>query len=298
MTSPLVWDTSGHPSITDQVAAMLGPGGEYNSDKKTLAEVIGVLAPTTPASATLAMRQSKQDADTVYFDLYNCTTADGQVFTRDDIAKPAWCYRANPDGSIDILWAGAGANPITSNAVWPNVVSFLSATKSLLLGVPAGAMTPYAGAAAPSGWLMCDGSAVSRTTYASLFGVLSTTYGAGDGSTTFNLPDLRSRLPIGAGQGTGLTNRPLATTGGEEAHVLTVAEMPAHAHPINDPGHSHPNVFPDTSSAQGGSSGVRVNADAAGAVIAITGITEGQTGGGGAHNTVPPFLALNYIIKT
>lgn len=67
--------------------------------------------------------------------------------------------------------------------------------------VPTGSITAFGGSSAPGGWLTCDGSAVSRTTYASLFSVISTTYGTGDGSTTFNLPDLRSRTPIGTGAG-------------------------------------------------------------------------------------------------
>lgn len=65
--------------------------------------------------------------------------------------------------------------------------------------VPIGVVLPYAGASAPTGFLLCDGSAVSRTTYSALFAIISTTFGVGDGSTTFNLPDMRSRMPIGAG---------------------------------------------------------------------------------------------------
>lgn len=63
-----------------------------------------------------------------------------------------------------------------------------------------GMIVAYAGSAAPTGWLLCDGTAVSRSTYAQLFSLISTTYGAGDGSTTFNVPDLRSSMPMGAGQ--------------------------------------------------------------------------------------------------
>jgi hypothetical protein len=66
-------------------------------------------------------------------------------------------------------------------------------------GIPVGAMMPYGGASAPIGWLLCQGQAVSRTTYASLFAVLGTAYGAGDGSTTFNLPNLQQRFPLGKG---------------------------------------------------------------------------------------------------
>ena len=78
---------------------------------------------------------------------------------------------------------------------------------------------------------MCDGRAISRTTYAALFTAIGAAFGAGDGSTTFNLPDMRGRTPIGAGQGSGLANRVLAATGGEENHILSTAEMPSHTHP-------------------------------------------------------------------
>ena len=71
--------------------------------------------------------------------------------------------------------------------------------------LPTGAVQMYAGSTAPSGWLLCDGSAISRATYASLFSVCGTTYGAGDSSTTFNLPDLRGACPAGVGTSTGYT---------------------------------------------------------------------------------------------
>jgi len=92
-------------------------------------------------------------------------------------------------------------------------------------GTPPGVITAYGGASAPSGWLMCTGSAVSRTTYADLFAVLSTTYGAGDGSTTFNVPNLQQRFPLGkAAAGTGST---LGGTGGAIDHTHT---GPSHTH--------------------------------------------------------------------
>lgn len=91
--------------------------------------------------------------------------------------------------------------------------------------MPAGAMQMYGGASAPSGWLLCDGAAVSRTTYARLFTAISTTYGVGDGSTTFNVPDMRQRFPLGkATSGTGST---LGATGGAIDHTHTV---PPHSH--------------------------------------------------------------------
>ena len=98
--------------------------------------------------------------------------------------------------------------------------SIVSFSKPAYDPLPAGVTLPYGGASAPSGYLLCDGSAVSRTTYAGLFAILSTVYGVGDGSTTFNLPDLRQRFPMGkAVSGTGST---LGGTGGAIDHTHTV----------------------------------------------------------------------------
>ena len=90
--------------------------------------------------------------------------------------------------------------------------------------VPPGTIAMHAGAR-PNGWLTCNGSAVSRATYPDLFAVIGTTYGPGDGSTTFNLPDLRDRFALGA-----TSTRRAGATGGAETHTLTEAEMPTHGH--------------------------------------------------------------------
>ena len=93
-------------------------------------------------------------------------------------------------------------------------------------------ITPYGGTAAPTGWLICDGTAVSRATYAALFAIVATAFGVGDGSTTFNLPDLRQRFPLGkAAAGTGST---LGGTGGDIDHTHT---GPSHTH--TGPSHTH-----------------------------------------------------------
>lgn len=109
-------------------------------------------------------------------------------------------------------------------------------------GLPSGTILATAASALPSGYLSCNGATVPRTSYPGLYTAIGTVYGpgAGDGL-TFSLPDLRGRSPIGAGQGPGLTNRLLGAKGGEEAHTLTVAEMPSHSHAITEPvgGHTH-----------------------------------------------------------
>lgn len=147
--------------------------------------------------------------------------------------------------------------------------------------VPTGAITMYGGSTAPSGWKFCDGSAISRTTFSDLFTAIGTTFGAGDGSTTFNLPDLRGRAPIGVGQGSGLSNRLLGDTGGAATHQLTESEMPSHTHSV-------PSGANQTSTYQ-------VNGGSSSQVAAQT---TGSTGGDAAHENMPPFLAVNFMIKT
>ena len=98
---------------------------------------------------------------------------------------------------------------------------------------PAGIIMPFAGTTAPEGYLMCDGSAVSRTTYATLFGVIGTTFGAGDGSTTFNVPDISGRVPLGVS-----STHLLGSTGGSETVTLTEQELPAHVHEVPQHGHA------------------------------------------------------------
>lgn len=167
--------------------------------------------------------------------------------------------------------------------------------------VPAGCVMQYSGASAPTGWLLCDGSAVSRTTYASLFAVLSTTYGSGNGSTTFNIPNLQGRVPVGKDAGTFST---LGGTGGAETVTLTSAQsgVPAHSHGISDPGHTH--TLPFTAGPGGGSIGYLISGVVAsypGTNSATTGITVSNNtaaNAASAHTNLQPYLVLNYIIKT
>jgi microcystin-dependent protein len=161
--------------------------------------------------------------------------------------------------------------------------------------------------AVPAGFLVCDGSAVSRSTYSLLFGRVGITYGAGDGLTTFNLPNLRDNMPIGSGHlyGTG-------AAGGEAAHTLTDAEVPATAVTVTDPGHEHDYTDDGrgTLFSTGGSKALYNSAGQVGGVVqtgasfltnirrAYTSITAGVAGLGGAHNNLPPYLALRPLIYT
>ena len=136
----------------------------------------------------------------------------------------------------------------------------------------------------PDGFLLCDGSAVSRTTYAELFSVIGTTYGAGDSTTTFNLPDLRGRVGVGKSSDTEFDT--LGEIGGEKKHTLTVDEMPSHQHKL-----SLDEYGQDNASAVKWASGNNKGK------YAYSGDMIEPVGGGQAHNILQPYLVTNYIIK-
>lgn len=163
-----------------------------------------------------------------------------------------------------------------------------------------GMLVPYAGGSAPSGWLLCYGQAISRTTYAALFSAIGTVYGSGDGSTTFNVPDLRGRVIAGqddmggtsadrlTDQSGGLDGDTLGATGGAETHTLTEAELAAHSHSLGTNGRVQ--VGNDNGEAYSGKW-------VSGSGSTITYSTQ-ETGSDTAHNNVQPTIVLNYIIKT
>lgn len=148
----------------------------------------------------------------------------------------------------------------------------------------------------PASWSSCDGGALDRTLYADLYAVIGTRYGVGDGSTTFNKPDFRGRTIVGAGQGVGLTNRSIADKGGEETHVLTIAEMPVHTHVQN--AHSH--IVGVAANAAGGTGCLAPTTyPGAGGGYNSQSVTVGNqnTGGDGAHNNMQPYGVGAWIIK-
>jgi microcystin-dependent protein len=170
-------------------------------------------------------------------------------------------------------------------------------------GIPTATIVPWSDSSVPSGFLECNGQAVSRSTYAALFAIVATTYGAGDGSTTFNVPDLQNNVPVGKSN-----NKALASTGGSDTVTSTgnIAGSTANATlAINQAG-SHNHNVPLTSLTTGGNTiaggmqgGANAN-DASG--------SKGGSGGhahnlsanfvGGATSVLQPYLTILYLIKT
>ncbi len=218
---------------------------------------------------------------------------------------------------------GTSGNLLTSNGT-----TWASTAPAAATGTPTGALMPYAGSTAPTGYLLCDGSSVSSSSYLALHAVISNTYGGsaytGGSGLNFTLPDLRGRLPMGAGSGVGLnasgTGAPSGTAQtartrgqwlGEETHQLTTTNMPSHSHngaTGNAGSHSH--TLNKEVLTYVGSGGDRydpypgsvwrgsANAGLTLSTQADHSHTIPANGGDGRHATIPPVVVLNYIIKT
>jgi len=169
-------------------------------------------------------------------------------------------------------------------------------------GIPTATIVPWSDSSIPSGFLECNGAAVSRSTYADLFAIVGTTYGAGDGSTTFNVPDLQDNVPVGksgtknlGSTGGANTVTPTGNVGGSTANAtLSTAQLASHSHTINKGGSLNPN---------GG------NVHGADQFSASSTSSNAGSGGGHSHNmsanftgdaasVLQPYLTIIYIIKT
>jgi len=244
--------------------------------------------------------------------------------TFDDPADESTIVKDTGTGKLKVPSNGIGSNELASDALDDNnravgtdhikdnsvtAAKLDSAAVSVLM--PTASLMPYAGSSAPTGYLLCDGAAISRTTYSSLFGIVGTTYGVGDGSTTFNIPDLRGRVIAGLdintggfadrlttgsaaninGQALGANNGNPGDTGrgtnGAQEHLLTSAEsgLPDHTHKIAQ--QSNGNFDTGT-----------FNNILTGSSLSTTGVVGGAQDASSAHNNVQPTIILNYIIKT
>lgn len=203
------------------------------------------------------------------------------------VANKGFVYAKDVAGKAELFYRDEDGNEVQ-----------ITTGGSIVTGDFPGKMVAYGGSSAPSGWVLCDGAAYSRTeTYDALFAVIGIAYGNGDESTTFNVPDMRGRVPVGldAGNVNLAVADALGETGGEESNTLTVTEMPLHGHPfrvategsINDvagglaldlSGNSNQEAFNGTPSQ-------------------TLGEQIGGEGEDGAHNNLQPFNTANWIIK-
>ena len=234
--------------------------GDYNSDMLKIdsginsAKTTADTANTAATNAASAASNAQTTADTAVTNASNAqTTANGAVASIGDL--------------------------LSLNTI--NKTNLVAAINEII--EQTGVIKAFAGSTAPTGYLICDGAAVSRSTYSRLFNVIGTTFGTGDGSTTFNLPNLDGKVITGYD--------PLQTefdtigkTGGEKTHQLTVNEMPTHAH---------------VETIWTGGSGVSAEKIQAAPVDAgpTGGETSATAGGDQAHNNLQPYMVLNYIIK-
>lgn len=190
--------------------------------------------------------------------------------------------------------------------------------------MPAGTVIPYAGSSAPTGYLICDGSAISRSTYSSLYAIIGTTYGAGDGSTTFNLPNLKGKTIVGYNSAETEFDA-LGETGGAKTHTLTKEQMPSHTHTQNAHTHTINGLYISGTSGgrfvmqgdgnlvfyrngavwntgggsmQSGYMQWSIGNSSDNQTTSSTTATNQNTGGGQAHNNLQPYITLNYIIKS
>ena len=222
-----------------------------------------------------------------------------KLLTRNDLQNVLAHINLGDDAHKEITQAEFDA--LTDEEKDDGTIYFITdgISKNIFLddNTPVGAIMPYGGVDDPAYWLICDGRAVSRTAYAELFAVIGTTYGTGDGSTTFNIPDLRGNVAIGAS-----ATYDLGDTGGETEHTLITAEMPEHMHErvvfVNNSGWTvgdnsgigNTQVDPYTRRFTGGYDSV--------SSTAASHWCTSLTGGGQSHNNMQPYLVTNYIIKT
>jgi microcystin-dependent protein len=208
-----------------------------------------------------------------------------------------------------------------TSSQWVEMLS--SAVPSVNEIMPIGSIIQTARLSAPTGWLLCQGQSVSRTTYLGLFSAIGDTYGAGDGSTTFLIPNLQGRVPVGkASSGTFSS---MSSSGGFETHTLTEAQMPSHTHSQASHGHTFSGttnttgahshtaygalvnrgtgaVFRELTQASNGSSNVPTSSDGDhshtySGTTSSSSSTIGTTGSDSSHNNLQPYIVLNYMIK-
>jgi microcystin-dependent protein len=278
-------------------------GGTVNP---TTLQQAGVAAVTTTGTQTLTNKTLTSPA------ISDATITGTTVATSGTIALGTNASAITAD-SKTISAAEVGYLDGVTSAVQTQINT---ANTAITNNTPVGAVTMWVAADAPTGWTLCQGQAISRATFGSLFTVIGTTYGAGDGSTTFNLPDLRGRVPMGAGLGRNVAgNADLATSrtlgqrvSDAQTVTLTEAQIPSHNHTQNEHNHTqnpHGHEFTFSNTVGGTTNAITLGnvLSAGGAVNDNTATnnpttaTNNATGGGQAHENTQPSTVINFIIK-
>jgi microcystin-dependent protein len=268
---------------------------------------VGAYQNATPALWALLLSGATPSGVLPLMDATPAETGVSLAFARADHVHPTDTTRAPIASPIFIGEPQAPTPTAGDNSTNIATTAFVdTATIGL---VPIGGVVAYAASAAPANFAILNGQAISRTTFAALFALIGTTYGSGDGSTTFNLPDLRGRVIAGVDGGANrlttasMSSQTLAGVGGTESITLGPSQIPAHTHPnsLTDNGHVH--GYQEFSAGSGtvgggGSFGANVAANTNAAVTGITITNAANTGGGGSHLNVQPTMELTLLVRT
>ena len=216
----------------------LSPSGQFHVVAKSASTKGVVIQAANAQSAPLIDVQNNSGSSLFTVDATGSVTSgtvpSGRVTGLSSVATSGSYNDLSNKPSIPTTLSSLTGDVTVSNPVANDVLQYNGSrwTNSSSGGMPSGTVTAFAGISAPSGWLMCDGSAVNRTAYNSLFATIGTLYGAGDGLTTFNVPDLRSRMPVGKGASVNTT---LGATDG----VAEASRSLQHSHNVTVPAHHH-----------------------------------------------------------